>query len=479
MIPKLHKKGKSFAGAAAYLLHDKNATTTHRVAWTETRNLATNSPDAAWRVMAATALDQRPVEAGSGHQGHRPQVQRQRSPPHPFVASGRGRTVTREEMMAAAEGAITTLQADNHQALFVCHDDEPQPHLHILINRVSPDDGRFLTSSKERLKLSQWAEQYERGRGQIYCEERVANNAARARGNYVRGQKDRPRHIFELEAANDNGTALWAQKVRQEQFEADQALRRKSDAQNKRHSAQWRKLDETLAAKKLELRKSAKRKMTIVTQAVGDRFEDQFAQLALQQHEDREEFVAREETLFGKGLNILRSIDWTGLLRQERRSVAIKEAFGLLGGRVGRRSEALRRAQQRETMELEHKMHAAKTVAAELENRRQKRRLQTLRQKYLVARQKLLARQQLEDAWLKGEWQTRTKERELAWERARQREATHEFEREATPEEERQKKAERFMGRMRRAREERERECGKGKLKNEFERSRDRDGWER
>ena len=58
MVPKLHPKGRSFRGAAAYLLHDKGrATTSHRLAWTETRNLATDDPHVAWRVMAATSLD--------------------------------------------------------------------------------------------------------------------------------------------------------------------------------------------------------------------------------------------------------------------------------------------------------------------------------------------------------------------------------------------------------------------------------------
>ena len=59
MLPKLHSKGKSFKGAALYLLHDKDrAATSERVAWTETRNLLTDDPHRAWRVMAATAMKQ-------------------------------------------------------------------------------------------------------------------------------------------------------------------------------------------------------------------------------------------------------------------------------------------------------------------------------------------------------------------------------------------------------------------------------------
>ena len=55
MVPKLHAKGTSFKGAVAYLLHDKEASTSERIAWTEVRNLAMDDPEAAWRIMAATA----------------------------------------------------------------------------------------------------------------------------------------------------------------------------------------------------------------------------------------------------------------------------------------------------------------------------------------------------------------------------------------------------------------------------------------
>ena len=483
MIPKLHKKGKSFAGAAAYVLHDKNrATTNDRVAWTETRNLATNNPEAAWRVMAATAMDQTRLkqEAGVKATGRKSKdsVLHLTLSWHPDEAEG----LTKDEMIAAAEGALTSLKADKHQALFVCHNDEPQPHVHIIVNRVSTEDGRFLSSSKEKLALSKWAEEYERGRGHIYCEERVMNNQSRARGNYVRGQGDRPRHIFELEAGNDN--ALWVHQTRQEQLDLDLALRRKTDELKEKHTQQWSDLELKLETGKLIVERDAKRNMTIATQKAGARFEDRFAHLAIDQHEDREAFAKREDTLWGKGLNMLRSIDWAGLARRDRAGSAIKEAFGLLAGRVGWRSESLRRKQRREWEALEDEMNAAKKRAADVEKRRQARKLQYNREKYLLARKKLQVQQALERAWLANEWQTRRKDRELAWENAREQAATIAFEKEATPAQERQKAAEKFMARMRKARSERDRKRGKGDLSEEFKktrgRSRDRDdGWER
>ena len=62
----------------------------------------------------------------------------------------------------------------------------------------------MLSSSKEKLALSKWAEAYEKERGVVYCEERVLNNQANSAANMRCGAKDKARNVFELEAANDN-----------------------------------------------------------------------------------------------------------------------------------------------------------------------------------------------------------------------------------------------------------------------------------
>lgn len=478
MIPKLHKKGKSFRGAALYLLHDKDADTNERVSATVTRNLATNNAEAAWRVMAATALDQSRLktEAGIKATGRKSKdaVLHLTLSWHPEEAEG----LDRDEMIAAADGAVSSLKAEGHQALYVIHNDEPQPHIHVLLNRVSPADGRMLSSSKEKLALSKWAETYEKARGKVYCEERVMNNQSRARGNYVRGKADRPRHIFELEAGNDN--ELWVHQTRQQQFELDLALRRKTDEQKAKHADQWSELEGKLDEGKAVVAKDAKRNMTIAVQKAAEPFEDQFARLAITQHEERVAFARREETLWGKGINMLKAIDWASLGRRERAGSVIKQAFGLLAGRVGWRSESLRRQQRRQWENLEDEMSAAKQRAAGVEKRRQARLLQHNRERFLLARKGLELQQTLERSWIATEWHARRKERELAWENARAQAAKIAFEKTATPEEERKKSAETFMGRMRKARSEREREKAKDEttketLKQRKKRAKDRD----
>ena len=246
MVPKLHAKGASFRGCAQYLLHDKGkATSSERVEWVETHNLPVEDPHVAWRLMAACALDapRLKTEAGIKSTGRKStnSVLHMSLAWHPDEAE----RLDRAEMVQAAHGALAALGASDRQAIMVAHNDEKHPHLHLLVNRVSPEDGRMLSLSKEKLKLSAWAESYEKARGQIYCEERVLNNAARARGEFTRAAKEAPRHVFELESDAREASAgdpKGFQALRAAEREKDRLLSRKGFAQTKRHRAQWQDL---------------------------------------------------------------------------------------------------------------------------------------------------------------------------------------------------------------------------------------------
>jgi hypothetical protein len=127
------------------------------------------------------------------------------------------------------------------QTPIVAHQDEPHPHVYVTLNRVSPEDGRMLSSSNEKLNLSRWAESCERARGKILCEERVANNQARDMlGEFTRAVKDRPRHLHEQKkglAKSNQG-----QKVKDQQRGKDAALAAKGREMHKRHRTEWGKL---------------------------------------------------------------------------------------------------------------------------------------------------------------------------------------------------------------------------------------------
>jgi hypothetical protein len=312
MIPKV-MKGRSFKGAAAYLLHDTHDHgTAARVTWTQTLNLATRNPDTAWKVMAATAMnaEQLKAEAGIKATGRKAQHSvlhlvlswHPEEKPH----------LTREEMSAAAESAIHALGGSDRQALIIAHNDSPHPHVHILLNRHCPDTGRILPSSKEKLKLSQWAQAYERERGKIYCEERVHNNDARQRGDFTRGLRPVPRQIIAAtkvlrEASNDNPDRLAQLKAKQHQH--IKTLGTRTRALKGRHADAWQRLQDTDRARRQHIVQQTAQALARARQSLIERYRPLWRELRASEQAQRDDFQAREKTQFGRLRNAFKTIN--------------------------------------------------------------------------------------------------------------------------------------------------------------------------
>ena len=207
MIPRLAESGTSFKGAALYYLHDKRqegedvCATSERVAWTYTLNLPTQDPDRAWRMMAHTAMCQAELKAAAGVKATGRKLTK------PVMAfslawSPDEEPPTPHEMLEAAQSALAALGLDQHQAIVVAHRDTAHPHVHCIVNRVNPVDGRAHTGSKARLILSAWAEAYERSQGRILCVERVENNARRRGGDKPKRDRKVSRPQWEADAAD-------------------------------------------------------------------------------------------------------------------------------------------------------------------------------------------------------------------------------------------------------------------------------------
>lgn len=189
MIPVV-THGTSFKGCVAYHSHDKRAEgeterlTSDRVAWTHTRNLPTDDLAKAWRIMAWTAEHAKQLKAAAGEKltGNRC-----KQPVYSLVlAWDPSQSPTKADMLKAADGALKALKLDGRQAIVFCHVDEPQPHIHVVVNKVCHLTGRAPDLRRDWLKLSTWAERYERETGQLLCELRVNHNARRARGEFVK-----------------------------------------------------------------------------------------------------------------------------------------------------------------------------------------------------------------------------------------------------------------------------------------------------
>jgi Relaxase/Mobilisation nuclease domain len=244
MVPAITAGGRSFRGAALYYLHDKRQPgeaerfTSGRVAWVETVNLPTGDPERAWKIMAHTALAQTEIKAAAGTKATGRKLSK---PVFAYsIAWHPGERPTKSEMMEAARSSLQAQGLEEHQAIILCHTDEPQAHVHIIVNRVHPATGKAATLSNSKLKLSQWAEAYERKRGKVYCPRRVSNNARRSQGEFVRHPRT-PRPVFEFSQAtgNDHLGAVFAATAQRQQ---DAHLHELGRAMKRSHARQWREL---------------------------------------------------------------------------------------------------------------------------------------------------------------------------------------------------------------------------------------------
>src|SRR5688572_22512438 len=174
MVPDIAGKGHSFAGAMAYYLHDKrqpgqseHPTTSERVAWAEMRNLPVEDAHLAMRLMIATACQAEDLKRAAGIKST---GRRSTKAVYAFSLSwhpSEAASLTRDEMLRAADAALATLGISHLQCVIVCHRDQPHPHVHCIVNRVDPTDGRMAVLSKDRELLSKWAHGYERERGPL------------------------------------------------------------------------------------------------------------------------------------------------------------------------------------------------------------------------------------------------------------------------------------------------------------------------
>ena len=173
MVPRIHAGGKSFGGIVEYLTHDaaipgdRHPTTGARVGWVEVENLPDCQPRTVAAVMRATARDAAVLKelAGVSAKG------RALTKPvyHYSLSWAKDERPTRDDMLTAARESLKTLGMRDRQALIVQHTDRAHRHCHIVVNRVSPEDGRAASRTHDARALSTWARTWERERGGVRC----------------------------------------------------------------------------------------------------------------------------------------------------------------------------------------------------------------------------------------------------------------------------------------------------------------------
>jgi hypothetical protein len=420
MVPKIHAKGSSFVGLGKYVLHDKDgAETSQRVEWTQTRNLATQDPELAFRLMAATAMDAERLKANAGvkNTGRKSN----KSVLHVTLAwhPDEGEDLTREEMMRAADLAIRALGAQDRQAVIVSHNDELQKHLHLVIGRVSPDDGRMLSSSKEKLRLSRFALEYERERGEILCEDRALNWEARDRGEYTRGEKDTPRHIYERHIANDDrpGSA----EHHRWQREKDRVVGKEQQTIRDKQAVAWAKLQSDHKARRAKIFAHQKRETHKARNAIREEYKATHWKQIFHEHlAELRAFERDEKSFLGRMKNRVRAIDFKELVRSDDRRKSISDAFTALSS-SGARLQWLKQNQAKREKALKAEQRDKENAAARMIREDTRAELTKARQAFTAERAALAFRCTGEAAKLKVQWKTRRQQRESAaieWDRS-------------------------------------------------------------
>lgn len=191
MIARDTGGGRSFQGAGLYYLHDRDAESRERVAFTHTENLLTDDPEKAMKVMAWTASHQADLKRAAGV----PATGRKlANPVHTFVfAWAKDEAPEPAHMTQTARSAMEALGLQEHEAVYVGHDDTEHRHVHVIVNRVHPETGKASSLSHAHRKLSTWAEAYEREHG-VRCHRRIENNRRRAEGARVIDLESRRRN---------------------------------------------------------------------------------------------------------------------------------------------------------------------------------------------------------------------------------------------------------------------------------------------
>ena len=209
MIATVHTGGTSFKGVVDYCLSEGRAREDEReerdqeldkagrgedkagrVAWSETRNVAAEDPRQAARVMAATASRSEELKQLAGVKAGGRALEKPVC--HYSLSWGKDEKPSLKEMGQAVTESLEKMGLSDRQAVMIAHRDTEHPHVHVVVNRVSVEDGRAAKLGNSYLKLSRWAEGYEREQGRIRCPQRVENNAGRDRGEWVRCASMKP-----------------------------------------------------------------------------------------------------------------------------------------------------------------------------------------------------------------------------------------------------------------------------------------------
>ncbi len=155
---------RSFAALGAYLVAGRSGAETDRVAWSVGRNLPTDDPVLAARIMEATASQNVRVD----------------KPVYHLVLSfDPSDGVDRSAMERVADRVLDQLKLRDHEVLIVAHRDREHQHVHLLVNRVHPETRHAWSRWRDQVIVQQVLREEERALGLREVRGRLAPAAER------------------------------------------------------------------------------------------------------------------------------------------------------------------------------------------------------------------------------------------------------------------------------------------------------------
>jgi len=252
-----HGNGSSFHGAWLYYLHDKNALTSDRVAFTHTQNLPTDDPELAKKVMAFTAMNNWDIRVHSGNVEENSRKRKVGKPVYAYCLSWQEKdTPTKEHMIEAAQNSLKAIGLQDHEVIMVAHTDTTKPHIHMIVNTVNPHTGINNTIPHGKDRLSEWALEYERERGEIVCKQREENQKKREEN---RRRRDAGEIIYDRvkdrQSLNDAEYRRWkTEEMRHAIKTREQQVEKLSDRHRLQHLVILKATEEQIQKKRADLK---------------------------------------------------------------------------------------------------------------------------------------------------------------------------------------------------------------------------------
>lgn len=432
------QRGYSFKGVAQYCLHDADrAKSSDRVDFVEVRNLATDNPQVAWRIMAAKhyAQDDLKRQANVGLGG------RKDGKPvgHMYISWGRdeadAQELDRNEMIFSAKGALRAIGAEDYPALIIAHNDTEHPHCHIICCLIG-DDGRLKKNWKEKERLSRFALEREIAvHGEPVVKLRERNWKHREAGEKTPTNKKQPRHLYELEKAaqHDEQVRAFAEQHKAKLVELTRRIDGHRDkdgnlvqeGQKARHQRHRELLRWCYAERNRRVKAATAKESTTQIRQLRQEYDQPWQELLNQQEADRHAFRKNETTLLGRAYNILRYTDWKAVFTKQqdmgdRSKGSFSRAFTDLS-KSGHREQMLAKRQQEQQLRLRQQQREREQLVKDLLEAQQIEKQEANKAGYVRKSAAMKERQTATRQAIRLEQQRLTKERNTELQAYRER----------------------------------------------------------